>query len=37
MLKADGHHCPVCRAEVKDILRIYHSADQNDLKYDHDV
>jgi len=31
MLKADGHHCPVCRAEVKDILRIYHSADQNDL------
>ncbi|KAL5261597.1 hypothetical protein ACHWQZ_G007330 [Mnemiopsis leidyi] len=24
-LKVAGHHCPVCRAEVSDILRIYRS------------
>lgn len=26
-LRADGHHCPICRAEVTDILRIYKSTD----------
>lgn len=25
-LKVAGHHCPVCRAEVADILRVYRSS-----------
>ena len=30
-LKVAGHHCPVCRAEVTDILRVYRSTNDSVL------